>query len=136
MNTSRRGFLRGIAGIGALGIGGCAGFGRNGKVRLACCGVWGKGFSDWMPMLKSGKAELVALCDVDRSVLPMAQEQLTKWEKFDLDLSRIPFYDDSRRLLDDHASTRHGVHRAARGGCVSGRRRDDSGHPPGDLAGA
>ena len=103
MNTSRRGFLRGIAGIGALGIGGCAGFGRNGKVRLACCGVWGKGFSDWLPMLKSGKAELVALCDVDRSVLPMAQEQLTKWEKFDLDLSRIPFYDDYRRLLDDHA---------------------------------
>ena len=108
MQASRRGFLRGVtAGFGALAFGGCCGLGgrRGERVRLAACGVWGKGFSDWLPMLQSGKAELVALCDVDRTVLPLAQAEL-KNQGVDLDLSKIPFYDDYRRLLDDHARLR------------------------------
>ena len=53
IKTSRRGFLKGAAGLSALGI---AGFGHaaaripSGKIRLAAVGVMGKGYSDWMPI--------------------------------------------------------------------------------------
>ena len=72
ISSSRRGFLRGLAGVSILGAGGCLGVSPRKpgqKIRLAAVGIWGKGFSDWMPMMKSGLCELVALCDVDRRYL-------------------------------------------------------------------
>ncbi|HCG19500.1 MAG TPA: hypothetical protein DER26_00685, partial [Verrucomicrobia bacterium] len=54
LNTSRRNFLRGMAGAGALtAAGGCFSIGCKGdkRIRLAAVGVMGKGFTDWLPML-------------------------------------------------------------------------------------
>ena len=103
INTSRRGFLKGVAGAAAIGaFAGCATSPRrpNGKIRLAAVGIMGKGFSDWYPMVKSGKAELVAICDADAKQVPAAQAQLKKMGST-LDLSKIPFYTDYRELLDN-----------------------------------
>jgi predicted dehydrogenase len=78
----------------------------GGKMRLAAVGVWGKGFTDWLPMVQSGNARLVAVCDCDRSMLAKAAEEL-KNLKVDLDLSAVPFYQDWRELID--ASDRIGI---------------------------
>ena len=112
MTTSRRDFLKGLACFGALGAAGCASsrsiFGilrsgrRGGKVRLAVVGIWGKGYEDMKWFLKHGKVEIAAICDCDRNMLPLAQAQLVK-DGFDLDLSKIPFYTDYRRMLDDNS---------------------------------
>ena len=105
MNSSRRGFLRGAAGFAAAGFAGCAmrPCRKGGKIRLAAVGAWGKGFSDWMPMVVSGKAELVALCDCDRGVLANIAAH-KGFKATGIDLNKVPFYTDYRRLLDD-AST-------------------------------
>ncbi len=102
INSSRRGFLRGMAGVAALGAGGCFSIGRsgNGKIRLAAVGVMGKGYSDWVPMIKTGLAEMVAFCDADYTQREKAQMALIR-DGIDLDMSRIPFYTDYRKLLDD-----------------------------------
>ena len=79
---TRRTFIGGgVAGVAALACGGCRTVARfsDGKVRLAAVGVWGKGFTDWLPMVQSGKACLVAVCDCDRSMLAKAAEELKKY---------------------------------------------------------
>ncbi len=100
--SSRRAFLRGLAGASLLCAGGCRSVARRPgqKIRLAAVGIWGKGFSDWMPMMKSGLCELVALCDVDRSYLKNVAAH-RDFKALGLDLGKIPFYSDYRRLLDD-----------------------------------
>ena len=103
INSSRRGFLKGMAGLAALGgAGGCftVGRGGSGKIRLAAVGVMGKGYSDWTPMIKSGLAEMVAFCDADYSMREKAQMKLIQ-DGIDLDMYEIPFYTDYRKLLDD-----------------------------------
>ncbi|MCQ2389628.1 MAG: Gfo/Idh/MocA family oxidoreductase, partial [Kiritimatiellae bacterium] len=103
MKASRRGFIKGVAGAAAFaGFGGCCGIGRagNGKIRLACVGAWGKGFSDWMPMVQSGMAELVAICDADSDVLGLIAND-KGFKALGVDLAKIPFYSDYRKLLDD-----------------------------------
>ena len=102
MNASRRGFLRGLAGVTAFGIAcKCTGKGfKGGKIRLACVGACGKGFSDWMPMVKSGMAELVAICDADRDVLEIIAND-KGFKALGIDITKIPFYTDYRKLLDD-----------------------------------
>ena len=106
--TNRRNFLIGAASVSAIGtFSGCASLCNGcGKIRLAAVGVMGKGFSDWLPMIKSGLAELVAMCDADATMLKAAQDTFNKQRKkgkiaFDLDLSKIPFYTDYRKMLDD-----------------------------------
>lgn len=107
--ASRRGFIRGIAGAAALGAGGClswgGGFGGSReKIRLAAVGISGQGFADWMAMVESGKAELAALCDCDRRRLDDVASNLrfaALAERDGIDLDKIPFYSDYRRLLDD-----------------------------------
>ena len=50
ISSSRRGFLRGLAGVSLLSAGGCfAPHPRKPgqKVRLAAVGIMGKGYSDW-----------------------------------------------------------------------------------------
>ena len=108
IKTSRRGFLKGAAGLSALGI---AGFGHaaarvpSGKIRLAAVGVMGKGYSDWMPMVKSGLAELVAWCDADATMRGKAinAKDTKKIPGLAEKLAKIPFYTDYRKLLDDQA---------------------------------
>ena len=102
MKASRRGFIRGLTGMTALGAGGCFSRGRggNGKIRLAAVGVMGKGYSDWTPMVKSGLAEMVAFCDADYAMREKAQLKLAQ-DGIAVDMYEIPFYTDYRRLLDD-----------------------------------
>lgn len=99
--SSRRGFLRGFAGLGAASmLGGCYSIGRSGsgKIRLAVVGVGGKGYSDWTPMLKTGLAEVVAFCDADANTYIKCLQRAAK-EGYG-DLSGVPFYSDYRKLLD------------------------------------
>ena len=101
ITSSRRGFIRGLAGVAALGAGRsfAIGTGGSGKIRLAAVGVEGKGYTDWTPMVKSGLAELVAWCDADATM----REKAIKKAKKDLpglDLSKVPFFTDYRKLLD------------------------------------
>ena len=111
IQTSRRGFLKGAAGLSALGMSGCCTFGcrtarvPNGTIRLAAVGVMGKGFSDWMPMIKSGLAELVAWCDADANQREAAlrHKATKKIPGLAEKLAKIPFYTDYRKMLDDQA---------------------------------
>ena len=102
-DTNRRNFLRGLAGVTALGMGGCFTIGKNPyrdhKIRLAVVGVGGKGYSDWTPMLKTGLAEVVAFCDADANTYKTCIAKAAK-DGFG-DLSKIPFYTDYRKLLDN-----------------------------------
>ena len=103
ISSSRRGFLRGLAGVSLLSAGGC--FTPHPrkpgqKVRLAAVGIMGKGYSDWTPMLKTGLVEMVAFCDADANMLTQALGRAKK-DFPDLDLSKVPFYTDYRKLLDD-----------------------------------
>ena len=108
IQTSRRGFLKGAAGLSALSI---AGFGHaaaripSGKIRLAAVGVMGKGYSDWMPMVQSGLAELVAWCDADANMRNSAlgAKDTKKVPGLVEKLSKIPFYTDYRKMLDDQS---------------------------------
>ena len=102
VNTSRRSFLRGAGGVALLGVSGCCNTwcGRSDKVRLAVVGVMGKGYSDWTPMLKTGRVEIVAFCDADYSMREKAQLRLVK-DGIDFDMYEVPFYTDYRKLLDD-----------------------------------
>ena len=109
-NASRRNFLRGLAGVSLLGSAGCFSIGKAGgkKIRLAAVGIMGKGFGDWYPMLKQGKAELVALCDADANQFPAAAAWCKRLSDSGegirgLDISKIPFYTDYRKMLDDQA---------------------------------
>ena len=111
IKTSRRGFLKGAAGLSALGMTGCCTFGRriarvpNGKIRLAAVGVMGKGYSDWMPMVQSGLAELVAWCDADANMrnAALGAKDTKKVPGLVEKLSKIPFYTDYRKMLDDQS---------------------------------
>ena len=100
INSSRRGFIKGLAGASAFAIGGCkCPFGQQ-KVKLAAVGVLGKGYTDWTVMLKSGLAEVVAFCDCDATSRAEAQLRLAK-DGIDFDMYSVPFYTDYRKLLDD-----------------------------------
>jgi len=108
MKANRRGFIKGCAGAAALaGFGGCCGLAgrRGGKIRLAVVGVMGKGYSDWMPMLKSGLVEIVAFCDADSNQFNRAFANVKKEkglpEGFVDAYAAVPKYTDYRKLLED-----------------------------------
>ena len=105
INSSRRNFIKGAAGVGALGaLGGynCFAIGPSagGKIRLAAVGVMGKGYSDWTPMLRTGLVEIVALCDADYGMREKAAQKLAQ-DGINFDVYSVPFYTDYRKLLDD-----------------------------------
>ena len=102
ISSSRRTFLRGLAGVSLAAAAGCKCNCCKGsqKIKLAVVGVMGKGFSDWTPMLNSGMVEIVAFCDCDYTQRDKAQLKLIQ-EGIDFDMYRVPFYTDYRRLLDD-----------------------------------
>ena len=103
INSSRRGFLRGLAGVTILGASGSLYAGPrkpSQKIRLAAVGVMGKGYSDWVPMVQTGLVEMVAFCDADGTAHRRALEGARK-DLRGVDLSKVPFYTDYRKLLDD-----------------------------------
>ena len=104
----RSGFLQGASALSAMGMaGGCASLcsGGCGKIRLAAVGVMGKGYSDWMPMVKSGLAELVAWCDADANKRADAinHKNTKKVPGLAEKLAKVPFYTDYRKMLDDQS---------------------------------
>ena len=112
-NRSRRGFLGASAGFALAG--GCVSSRRaivhtpGQKVKLAAVGVMGKGFSDWMPMVQSGLAEMVAFCDADDTAVDKAAAAIADQKKKGklpadyMDPKKVPFYTDYRKLLDECA---------------------------------
>jgi len=114
LDINRRGFLKGAAGAAAMvGMGGCASkcaivHTPGQKVKLAAVGVMGKGYSDWLPMIRSGLAELVAFCDADANAPKAAAARIAEEKKkgklpadFAFDPLKVPFFSDYRRLLDN-----------------------------------
>jgi len=105
MNTTRRDFLKTVAGAAVAGTAfrlPTFAIGKAGpeKIRLAAVGVEGKGYIDWMLMVKTGLAEIAAFCDADSSQLPSALAR-AKNDLPGLDFSKVPFYRDYRDLLRD-----------------------------------
>ena len=100
--ASRRGFLQGMGGLAAANVssGCCSLCQPDNRIRLAAVGVMGKGFTDWLPMLKSGLVKMVAFCDCDYNKRDEAQKALIR-AKVDFDMYSVPFYTDYRKLLDD-----------------------------------
>ena len=83
-NLNRREFVGGAAALAAAGC--CCAkpsprYGGTGKIRLAVAGVMGKGFSDWMPMVKSGLAEVVAFFDADANTVKSAANNIANEKK-------------------------------------------------------
>ena len=104
IETSRRGFLRGLGSVSAFAIGGncfaVRSLAGGQKIKLAAVGLWNKGLVDWTSVMKTGKAELVAVCDCDRNALTLAAgSKLAR--QAGVNLSKVPFYSDYRKLLDD-----------------------------------
>ena len=93
---SRRMFIgAGSAGLASLACSGCRSVAKPvcGTVRLAAAGVW-------LPMVLTGNATLVAICDCDRAMVARAAEELKKLNHR-IDLASLPFYQDWRAMLDD-----------------------------------
>src|SRR5690242_10044522 len=99
MEIDRRDFLKttGRATVGAatLTLGGRI-FGANDRVRLAICGLRGRGNDHLKGFANVPGTEIAGMCDVDESVL---NQRLGDAEK--MGLARPKSYGDIRRLLED-----------------------------------
>jgi len=100
MAIDRRDFLKTTGkavtvGAAALALGGKI-LGANDRVRVAICGVRGRGNDHLHGFAKVPGAEIAALCDVDESVL---NQRLDDAEK--LGFARPKPYGDIRKLLED-----------------------------------
>src|SRR5215468_7900268 len=100
MAIDRRDFLKTTGkaitvGAAALALGGKV-LGANDRVRLAICGVRGRGNDHLHGFARVPGTEIAALCDVDESVV---NRRLGEVEK--LGLGRPKSYVDVRKLLED-----------------------------------
>ncbi len=103
MTIERREFLKATgaaigAGAATLALGGQV-LGANDRVRVAVCGVRGRGnnhIEGYEKLAKSGNVEIAALCDVDENVL---NQRLGEIEK--AGFTRPQSYGDVRKLLED-----------------------------------
>ena len=96
--SSRRSFLKTGAAAGAL-----AGFvrptrvlGANDRVRLAICGIRGRGMDHVKRFSKVPGVEIAAVCDIDESVLGTRLGDIEK-----LDLPKPRTFTDVRKVLED-----------------------------------
>jgi predicted dehydrogenase len=71
-------------------------FGANDRVRIAVCGVHGRGFDHVQNYAKIRNAEIAAICDIDENV---AGERVGQMEK--MGIPRPKTYFDVRKLLED-----------------------------------
>src|SRR5690242_3981886 len=99
MEIDRRDFLkttgRATVGAASLALGGRI-LGANDRVRLAICGLRGRGNDHLKGFANVPGTEIAAMCDVDESVL---NQRLGDAEK--MGLARPKSYGDIRRLLED-----------------------------------
>ncbi len=87
MVRTRRDFLRAAAGSGLMLAGGCLGFPRSSggeqkksageRLNIAVIGVGGRGQANWGAVCEAGE-RIVALCDVDESVLLACREKVAQ----------------------------------------------------------
>ena len=82
-------------GVANLALGGRI-LGANDRVRLAVCGLRGRGNDHLKGFANVSGTEIAGMCDVDESVL---NQRLSDAEK--MGLARPKSYGDIRRLLDD-----------------------------------
>src|SRR5919201_2668194 len=97
MAIDRRDFLKTAATVSAasLALGGKI-LGANDRVRVAICGVRGRGNDHIKGFAKVPNAEIAALCDVDESVLNQRLGDVQKLGK-----PKPKGYTDVRKLLED-----------------------------------
>jgi predicted dehydrogenase len=103
---TRRDFLKSSARAGTASLSALSGiilitqpervFGANDRVRVAICGVRGRGFDHIREYARLPKADIAALCDVDENVL---DRRLNDVEK--LGRPRPERYIDCRKVMDD-----------------------------------
>lgn len=103
--VSRREFLKSgvaaTAGLAALGGAGIAAMprrvlGANDRVRVAVCGLHGRGMDHVHSYSKLKNVEIAAVCDVDENVL---RERIAQMER--MGIPKPVSYVDVRKLLDD-----------------------------------
>src|SRR5215469_1273838 len=70
----------------------------NDQLNVGAVGINGMGWTDVTSALKVPGVNLVAICDVDKSVMDHRMADLTK---MGYDASKVKRYDDYRALLDD-----------------------------------
>src|SRR6202142_2229906 len=101
-DINRRDFLiTGAAGLTALGSAAYLGraglvMGANDRVRVAICGVRGRGGDHLHNYSQLPNVQIAALCDIDENVL---RQRLTQMEK--MGLPKPATYTDVRKLLED-----------------------------------
>lgn len=102
-SLDRRSFLKGVAAGGAasffvpnllLGQTGLAS--PNERVNLACCGIGGQGAGDINSLVRTGLANIVALCDTDLGAQP-TQRTLRSYPD-------VPKFHDFRKMFDKMAN--------------------------------
>ncbi len=96
-DSLRRDFLRTGAGVAALGLAQSGRvLGANDRVRLAICGLRGRGNDHLKGFSKVPGVEIAAVCDIDENVLA---GRLADMEK--MGLPKPTTYGDVRKLLED-----------------------------------
>lgn len=72
--------------------------GANDRVRVAICGLHGRGLNHLQNYSQIHNAEVTALCDIDENVLRQRVAQMQK-----MGLAKPATYVDIRKLLEDHS---------------------------------
>ncbi len=99
---NRRGFLgTGAAGLAALGIAPERVMGANDRVRIAVCGLHGRGVDHLKNYAQIKNVQIAALCDIDENVLRRALAQTARAQTAKLEVPKPATYTDVRKLLED-----------------------------------
>jgi predicted dehydrogenase len=99
---NRRDFISGgtasVAALGAIGtvMSSARALGANNRVRVAICGINGRGNDHLENFSKIPNVQIAALCDIDESVLAKRVAQMEK-----MGLAKPVTYTDIRKLLED-----------------------------------
>ena len=97
-DLNRRDFLSGGAASGVVLLADAKVLGANNRVRVAICGLHGRGGDHLKNFSKIQNVEIAALCDVDETVLRQRSEQMEK-----MGLAKPSTFTDIRKLLQDHS---------------------------------
>ncbi len=95
-NLNRRDFLSGGAASGFALLAGSNVLGANNRVRIAICGLHGRGGDHLKNFAKIPNVEIAAFCDVDDNVLRQRTAQMES-----MGLAKPVTYTDIRKLLED-----------------------------------
>lgn len=95
-NLNRRDFLSGGAASGVALLAGTKVLGANNRVRVAICGLHGRGGDHLKNFAKIPNVEIAAFCDVDDNVLRQRTAQMET-----MGLAKPATYTDIRKLLQD-----------------------------------